>query len=146
MWTFVLVLNVVHLAYHQVTTNFDFFPFNNIRHYKTSERFFEAGLNGLIMGFPVVALSLHSHKMIAASCWMLGFLIVGEFLSWWPFYFFGVPKLMKKWQEAYDRTHKHTIKFLPPIKDHPIPNLEHCILFVLTLATFAVTLRYYSGL
>ncbi len=140
MWTLALVFNAIHLIYHQVTTNFNFFPFNNIRNYKISERIFEAGLNGLIMAFPVMALCLHNQKMITASCWVLGFLVVGEFLSWWPFYFWGTPKWMGKWQEAYDRTHKHTIIFLPPIKNHAIPNLEHCILHLITLATFAVTL------
>jgi hypothetical protein len=140
MWTIALILNVVHLAYHQVTTNFDFFPFNNVRNYKTSERIFEAGMNGLIMAFPIVALSLHNQKMIAASCWVLGFLLLGEFLSWWPHYFLGTPGWMHKWQAAYDRTHKHTIRILPPIKDHPVPNLEHCILHLITLAAFVATL------
>lgn len=146
MWTAAFILNVVHLVYHQVTTNFDFFPFNNIRHYKTSERIAEAGLNALTMGFPVLALALRSQKMIGVSCWVLGFLAVGEFLSWWPYYFWGTPRWMRKWQEVYDRTHKHTLKFLPPIKDHPIPNLEHCILHVMTLATLAVTMVYYFNL
>src|SRR5437868_2274894 len=107
MWTIALVLNVVHLAYHQVTTNFDFFPFNNIRNYKTGERIGEAGFNGLVMGFPIVCLCLHSHRLIGLSCWTLGFLVAGEFLSWWPAYFYGVPKWMRHWQEIYDRTHKH---------------------------------------
>src|SRR4051794_8317735 len=107
MYILVLILNALHLAYHQVTTNFDFFPFNNIRHYKTSERLAEAGLNGVTMGFPLVALLLHNQKMIAGSCWVLGFLVVGELLTWWPCYFFGIPSWMPKWREVYGRTHRH---------------------------------------
>ena len=142
MLTLALILNAAHLAYHQATTNFDFFPFNNIRHYKTSERVAEAGVNALTMGFPLVALFLQNQKLITASCWVLGFLLVGELLTWWPCYLFGTPKWLPKWQEVYDRTHRHTLKFLPPIKNHPIPNLEHCILQFLTLTTFAVTLHF----
>jgi hypothetical protein len=146
MWTAAFILNVVHLVYHQVTTNFDFFPFNNIRNYRTSERIAEAAVNALTMGFPVLALCLRNQKMTTASCWVLGFLVVGEFFSWWPYYFRGTPQWMRKWQEVYDRTHKHTLKFPPPIKDHPIPNLEHCILHAMTLSTLAVMLVYYFGL
>jgi hypothetical protein len=145
MWTIALVLNVIHLAYHQVTTHVDFFPFNNVRHYKRSERIAEVAVNGLTMGFPVVALLSRDHKLIACSCVVLGFLLVGEFLTWWPAYFLGTPGWMKKWKEVYDRTHKHTIQCLPPIKDHPAPNLEHCVLFALSLAAFAATLRYCLG-
>lgn len=144
MFPLALILNVVHLAYHQATTNFDFFPFNNIRHYKTSERIAEAGVNALTMGFPIVAVCLQNKTLITISCWVLGFLLIGEFLTWWPCYFLGVPKWMPKWQEVYDRTHQHTIKILPPIKNHPVPNLEHCILQGLTLATFVVMLCYRS--
>lgn len=143
MWTIALALNVIHLAYHQFTTNVDLFPFNNIRHYRKSERMMEVAVNALTMGFPVIALLSHSHKMTGIACWVLGFLLVGEFLSWWPYYFWGVPKLMKKWQEIYDRTHQHTIIVLPAIRNHPVPNLEHCILHVMTTITFAATVGYY---
>jgi len=142
MFTLAFILNAVHLAYHQATTNFDFFPFNNIRHYKTSERIAEVGVNAITMGFPLLALCLNNGKLVAASCWVLGFLLVGELLTWWPCYFFGTPKWMPKWQAIYDRTHKQTIRFLPPIKNHPIPNLEHCILMAITATTFAATLYY----
>jgi hypothetical protein len=140
MWKLALVLNVFHLAYHQVTSNFDFYPFNNIRPYTKFQRIAEVTTAGFLMGFPVVALSLHSHKMIGISCGLLGFLLLGEFMSWWRHYLFGPTKV---WKDFYDKTHGHTIKFLPPIKDHPIPNMEHCILHVITLATFVVTLWYY---
>ena len=142
MWTAALILNILHLAYHQVTTNFDFFPFNNIRHYKPHERIAEAGVNALTMGFPIVALLWRNHTAVIVACCVLGFLLFGEFISWWPAYFWGTHPSMNKWQEVYDRAHKHTIKFLPPIKDHPIPNLEHCILNAITIITFTVTFIY----
>ena len=143
MWTLAFVLNVFHLAYHQATSNFDFYPFNNIRLYTKFQRIAEVTWCGFLMGFPVIALCLDSRKMIGASCWILGFLLFGEFMSWWRHYLFGPTKW---WKDFYDKTHKHTIKVLPPIKDHPIPNLEHCILHVITLATFVGTLRYYLSL
>lgn len=142
MHAIALILNALHLAYHQTTTNFDFFPFNNIRHYKTSERVAEAGWNAFTMGFPLVAVCLQNQKLVTIACWILGFLLIGEMLTWWPCYFFGTPKWFPKWQEVYDRTHQHTIKIMPPIRNHPVPNLEHCILQVITLTTFVATLYY----
>jgi len=146
MWTIALIFNILHLAYHQVTTNFDLFPFNNIRHYKKSERIAEVAVNAVTMGFPVLALLTHRHGCIGAACFVLGFLLAGEFLTWWPCYFFGVPKALKRWREVYDRTHRHTVMILPPIKDHPAPNLEHCMLQALSLATFVVTVGCYVRL
>jgi hypothetical protein len=140
MWIFALSLNILHLAYHQITTQIDFYPFNNIRHYTLKERLLEVSINGLFMIFPVVALLLDNSVMIQISCWILGSIIIGEFLSWWRHYFFGPTQ---SWQETYDRIFKDTIKVLPPIKDNPIPNLEHCILHSITILSFLTTLMYY---
>jgi hypothetical protein len=141
MWAIALTLNILHVAYHQLTTNFDFFPFNNIRHYTMKQRIAEVSVNFITMGFPVLSLLLDNHTMIGIACWFLGFLLCGEFLSWWKAYLFGGSE---KWKNIYNKIHKDTITILPPIKDNPIPNLEHCILHVLTLATFVVTIIYYS--
>jgi hypothetical protein len=41
------------------------------------------------------------------------------------------------------RSHAQTNhKILPAIKDRPVPILKHCILYVITLTTFVVTLYY----
>jgi len=143
MWLLALILNILHLTYHQLTTNFDFFPFNNIRNYTVGQRLAEASVNFITMGFPVLAISLKNHLLIGIACFSLGFLLCGEYLSWWKAYFFGASE---KWKMIYNKIHSHTIIFLPPIKDNPIPNLEHCILHCLSLLTFIVTLIYYFNL
>jgi hypothetical protein len=143
MWTIALTINIIHLAYHQITTNVDLFPFNNIRHYTTKQRLMEVGINGVIMMFPVVALSLQNKKMIEISCWVLGVTLVMEFMAWWRHYLFGPTQ---EWKTNYNKIFAPTIKVLPPIKENPIPNLEHCILHTITLIAFIVTLKYYLTL
>src|SRR5947199_9860822 len=117
MWTFALIMNILHLSYHQVTTNFDFYPFNNIRTYTAGQRIAEASVNFVTMGFPLAAIILNDHKIIGIACFFLGFTLCGEFLSWWKGYFFGASE---KWKGIYATIHKSTITFLPPIKDNPI--------------------------
>lgn len=140
MWILALSFNILHLAYHQITSQIDFYPFNNIRHYTRKERLLEVLVNGLFMVFPVIAMLMNNPTMIQISCWILGLIIIGEFLSWWRHYFFSPTK---SWQETYDRIFKETIKVLPPIKNNPIPNLEHCILHTITVLSFITTLLYY---
>jgi hypothetical protein len=140
MWAVALSINILHLVYHQATTNLDFFPFNNIRNYTAKQRIAEVSVNLITMGFPVVALLCNNHKMVEISCWVLGSLLCGEFLSWWKNYFFGASE---KWKNIYAKIHKSTITILPPINDNPIPNLEHCILHFLTLAACVATTIYY---
>ena len=67
MWTFALIVNVLHLSYHQITTNFDFYPFNNIRTYTTKLRVPEASVNFVTMGFSLVAMILNTHKLIGIA-------------------------------------------------------------------------------
>jgi hypothetical protein len=140
MWTLALILNTLHLVYHQVTSNIDFFPFNNIRHYTLKQRLLEVGINGVVMAFPIAALWMHNKKMIEISCWILGVTLVMEFTSWWRHYFFGPSEA---WKNTYDKIFASTLKVLPPIKNNPIPNLEHCILHSLTLISFIIILKYY---
>jgi len=140
MWAIALTLNIAHVTYHQLTSNFDFFPFNNIRNYTAVQRIAEVSVNFITMGFPVVAIFLKNHTLTGVACWFLGFLLCGEYLAWWKPYLFGATD---KWKNIYNKIHKDTIILLPPIKDNPVPNLEHCILHVLTLLTFIVTVMYY---
>lgn len=140
MWLLVLIIQIIHLLYHQITTNFDFFPFNNIKNYTHKQRIIESFVNAITMGFPVVATLLNNKNLIATSVIVLGITLLIEFFTWWYPYFWGAGMW---WQEIYNKIHKHTIIMLPAIKNNPVPNLEHCILHTLTLITFVITLIYF---
>jgi hypothetical protein len=142
MWTFALIMNILHLAYHQVTTNVDLYPFNNIRSYTTGQRIAESTVNFITMGFPLAALIINTQRLVGIGCCCLAFTLCGEFLRWWKGYLFGASE---KWRSIYSTIHKETITFLPPRKDNPVPNLEHCILHAITIITFTATLIFYLG-
>lgn len=136
----VIALQLLLLVFHQGTTLVNLYPFNNVRHYTVKERLIECLVNGTIMLMPVIGFAMHIHWLEIASLVIYPVLLIGEYLSWWHYYFFG-PSVA--WQEAYNRLFKQTIIVLPPIKNHPIPNLEHCILHGLTLITATVTYSYF---
>ncbi|WP_207492081.1 hypothetical protein [Aridibaculum aurantiacum] len=137
-----IVLQILLFLYHQVTTLFDLFPLNNVRDYSLKERLEECLVNGLIMAIPPAGLLLNIEWMIKAALVIYPLLLLGAYLSWWRPYLFGPTP---QWKEIYDRIYETTIKVLPPIRNHPIPNLEHSISHMLMLLITVVTyLHFFS--
>jgi hypothetical protein len=57
--------------------------------------------------------------------------LVGHIFAWWVPYFWGHYSAFTK--QEYEFSFSKTIKILPPIKDHPIPDLEHMPVGILAL-------------
>ena len=140
MEALVIVVQVLLLVFHQLTTLVDLYPFNNVRQYTLKERVTECLVNGAIMVMPVIGFAVHIQWLMIASLVIYPALLLGEYLNWWQHYFFGPSAA---WQETYNRLFKQTIIVLPPVKNHPVPNLEHCILHGLTLVATVITYFYF---
>jgi hypothetical protein len=137
-----LVSQTVLFLYWITTTLVDFYPFNNVRTFSRRERVLELGVNIPILAAPPLMLLLHVGEKGPVFLFY-AFLIFGEFMTWWRPYFFGPSKA---WRELYDRTFASTIKVLPPIADHPVPNLEHTLLHGATLITLCLSVANYLSL
>lgn len=142
----VLAIQIVTLLYHQVTTLFDFFPFNGIRYYTVKERRKEALINGITMLIPIF-LTLTNKPIfigIGAVIWML--VVVGAFLNWWLPYTTGISVYKmpnnETWPQVHERIFAETIIILPRIKNNPTPNVEHMILHTFILASTISTWVY----
>jgi hypothetical protein len=143
MITIALIFQLGLLVFHQVTTLFDFYPFNNVRHYTFKERLIECSVNGSMMAIPMIGFAFSIGWMRVAALVIYPVLLVGEYLNWWQHYLFGPTEA---WQKTYDRLFRHTITVLPPIKNHPVPNLEHTLLHSLTLLTTILTyIAYFTA-
>lgn len=140
MLTATIVFQALLLFFHQATTLFDFYPFNNVRLYTLKERLMECCINGTMMVVPPLGFLLSVHWMMIASLVIYPVLLIGEYLAWWQHYFFGPTTA---WQQTYDHLFSNTIIVLPRIKNHPVPNLEHTILHSLTLIAAFLTYIYY---
>jgi hypothetical protein len=131
-----VALQVLLLAYHQITTQVDFFPFNGARFYKRWETALECGVNGVLMSPAPVGFIVGIRGLMWYGVIYYFVLFVEEVRVWWVPYLFGPSKV---WRAAYDRLHSQTIKVLPARGDNPVPNLEHMILHVLTFVTAVAT-------
>jgi hypothetical protein len=134
---FVIILQIALLLYHQVTTLFDFFPFNGVRFYSRKETFMEAGVNLVLMSLPVVGFIGHMPFLMKYGVVYYFVLFSVECATWWAPYFLGPSP---KGLECYNRIHRQTITWVPRRGDNPAPNLEHLILMALTLLTAVATL------
>jgi len=138
-----LALQLVHLVYHQVTTLFDFFPFNGVRFSSRREQHIESAVNLVLMGFPPLGFMLRVPFLMELGVVCYFVTLGGECATWWAPYFFGASP---KWQEIYSRVQGRTITVIPRHGKNPTPNLEHLILMALTLATAVTTLVAYRAL
>ena len=125
MLVITLATQILLLLFHQATTLFDFYPFNNVRHYTLKERLTECCVNGLLMAAPIVGFAAQLKWLMIASLVIYPVLLIGEYLSWWHPYFFGASE---GWQKVYNRLFKNTLVVLSPLKNNPVPNLEHTVL------------------
>ncbi len=135
-----VVVQLILLIYHQVTTWFDFFPFNGARNYTVKEKCLEAGSNCILMSLAPIGYIFKIADLVIYGAYYYWILFAIEVLTWWVPYFF---KPSKKWAEVHERLHGETIMFLPHRGNNPAPNLEHTILHGWTLVTALLTTYCY---
>lgn len=116
---------------------------SGVRFYSRKERLTEAAWNGAIMGFPVIGYLSGVPLLMEMGLFCLIVLLCGEVATWWIPYFFGASP---KWVAIYSRVHSRTITPLPRRGINPVPNLEHLILMMVTLATTAFSFVAYRSL
>jgi len=142
--TFTIALSLLLLAYHQVTTTVQLFPWNNVKQYSRKELLAEAGTNGLLMGCGALCLLMgntgffHYYPLIYYP-----FLLCGEFFQWW------LPYFSKRFAKSsinfdYERLFGHTTKIIPHKPGERTPDANHTVLHLIT--AIMVTLVYLDRL
>jgi hypothetical protein len=138
-----IAIQLIHLVYHQITTLFDFFPFNGVRFSSWRLRLADAGSAFIPMAVPLVGFILRNPVLMQIGLVCNFVILGGEIATWWIPYFFGPSP---KWLELYSRIHRPTITVIPRRGSNPTPNLEHLILMCLTLLTTATSWVAYRSL
>lgn len=137
-----MAFNMIHLMYRQLTLHFDLYPLNNFYAISSKRRMFKSIKDGILMLFPLIALRIGNSLLIEIALSILVLLLTREFVTWWLPY---LTRPSKEWQAQYQQVFHETLKVLPRIRDNPIPNLEHCILHLLTLLSLFSTIFYYAS-
>jgi hypothetical protein len=161
-----IICQIVLLVYHQITTHFDFFPFNGARNYSIKEKLAEGGSNLVLMIIAPIGYGFHIRGLMIYGVIYYFFLFAAELIIWWiPYY--AVPSgrwrgvynsllscatsnfekgdTLSHWCGIHKRLHSGTITFLPSRDDRPVPNLEHTILHAWTFITAIVTTVAWSA-
>ena len=160
MTTIAIICQIILLAYHQLTTYFDFFPFNGARNYSRTEKLAEGGSNFVLMTLAPIGFGFHIRGLMIYGVVYYYFLFAAELIIWWIPYLtvpsgrwrgiyncllacatsnFEKGDTLTHWCDIHKRLHRGTITFLPIRDDRPVPNLEHTILHAWTLITAVVT-------
>jgi hypothetical protein len=160
MIRFAIICQLALLAYHQITTWFDFFPFNGARNYSRKEKLTEAGSNLVLMSLAPIGFGFHIRGLMTYGVVYYFILFAIELIIWWIPYFTvpagrwrdiynrllsGATSIHEKgdtldhWCKIHQRVHGGTITLLPVRAGRPVPNLEHTILHAWTLVTAIVT-------
>lgn len=126
--TLAFLFSVILLVYHQITTIVPMYPWNDVKKYTRVEILQEASSNGSLM---ILASIYLFYKTYSFPKIYFPVLLAVEFYIWWIPYFLG--KRTKRNRTA--EVSKDTLKILPPIKNHPIPDCNHLVLHLLTLVT-----------
>ena len=132
MMTAAIVIQLMHLLYHQVTTWFDFHPFNGVRALPWRLRFVDAGTAFVPMVIPPLGFLLGNRTLMEIGVVCNFVILGGEIATWWVTYFFGASP---RWQEMYNKIQRDTITVIPRRGPNPTINLEHMILMVLTICS-----------
>jgi hypothetical protein len=160
MIRFAIICQLALLAYHQITTWFNFFPFNGARNYTKKEKLAEAGSNFILMSLAPIGFGFHIRGLMTYGVIYYFILFAIELIIWWIPYFtvpagrwrgiynrllsfatsnFEKGDTLDHWCNIHKRVHGGTITLLPVRPGRPVPNLEHTILHAWTLVTAIVT-------
>lgn len=111
-------------------------PWNDLSRGNGQERL-DIALAIVMTGFLIGTWRRWRPVMIAAVIALAGWLWL-QIQTWWIPYFTGGSAA---WRRTYEVWFSRTLKFLPPIADHPVPDASHVVLHVLIVVALAATLR-----
>jgi len=148
------------LLYHQVTTLFDFYPFNGARHFERKQRLAECSVNGLLMILAPIGFGFQIRALMIFGLVYYFLLFAIELVIWWVPYLitptgrgrsiynwllacatsnFGKGDTLTHWRKIHERLYRGTLTVLPDRGRGIVPNVEHLVLHVWTLITAIVT-------
>lgn len=131
LFKWAVILQIVLLVYFVITTVLPLYPWNDLTPYSAAEKWTEAGVNG---GLILLNLTLFLSKakwLMLISILFWGAFLLMQLIIWWMPYLTG--KHLKQFPKSLHESHfNNTLKILPPIKDHAIPDAQHNVLQLLT--------------
>jgi hypothetical protein len=123
------------LFYHQVTTWFPLYPWNDTLKYTKKEVILEGVTNGLLMGTGLTCLIIGNYNFYHYyPLFYYPFLLIGEIFQWWmPYWSDKFAKSQVNFE--YNARFLHTTKLIPHREGKRTPDANHITLHIITLIT-----------
>jgi hypothetical protein len=130
------------LVYHQVTTWFNLYPWNETSKYPTKEVMLEGISNGLLMGTGLACLIIGNFSFYHYyPLFYYPFLLIGEIFQWWmPYWSDRFAKSQINFE--YDVRFSNTTKLIAHRKGKRTPDANHIILHLITVSTVILVYIY----
>jgi len=139
LFKWAVILQLLLLLYFEAITLLNLYPWNDLSKYSLREKLIEATVNGAIIIFNAVLFITKVKWLMMISVVFWFFYLLMQLLTWWIPYLTG-QHLKQFPRTLYDTHFRETIKLLPPIKDHIIPDAQHNVLQILSLITLIVSM------
>ena len=126
-----VLIQGILLAYFQLVEWVPLFPWNDLR-WGNPQKGLDLALGGA-QAVLMVGTRRGSRRALQLGLLFYGVWLGLQLIGWWVPYFAGASPEM---QETYARHFGATLKLLPPIGDHPVPDANHLVLQVLLVLTW----------
>ncbi|OUM84663.1 MAG: hypothetical protein BAA01_05865 [Bacillus thermozeamaize] len=140
-----LLAQFIVFIYFEVTTLMPLYPWNDLSKYSMKEKVIEASSNGILL---IVCIGLFASKikfLVGIAVLFYFIFLLMQLLTWWMPYLTG--KHLKQFPRSLYESHfANTIKFLPPIKNHIVPDAQHNVLQLLSLIQLLLCFSFFISM
>ncbi|RJL35466.1 hypothetical protein [Bailinhaonella thermotolerans] len=137
MTTIAVVLPLVWLAWLALIDWVPMFPLNDLTPGNLRARVLAAVINYPFPLLIAAGVALHETWSLIAALVLCAMTFAGHLASWWVPYF-GLSSAAQR--EVYARDYSRTLKILPTAGRAVVPDVQHMVVGVLTLAMLGTTL------
>ncbi|GAC1369416.1 MAG: hypothetical protein NVS2B12_27880 [Ktedonobacteraceae bacterium] len=124
-WTATATIAPLTLIFYLFIVDWiNLFPWNNVSALPLQEKLLNSLVNYMPLLFVSVAFLKRDHGLMLGALIIVLLYVILHVVSRWLPYFFGASEAQRR---EHQRLFGKTITILPPIKNNPIPNVEHMI-------------------
>lgn len=114
----------------------DLFPWNDVSRTTATEKLLACVFNVIPIGILAWGYAVRHQTLMNYGTGSYAVFLLLQLNQWWRPYLFGAGRRVRA---EYQKRFSRTWKVLPAIQDHPVPDVQHLGLQVLTLLTLLAT-------
>ncbi|MEW1845226.1 hypothetical protein AB0392_45395 [Nonomuraea angiospora] len=137
MTTIAIALPLLWLAWLALTEWVPMFPLNDLRPGNLRRRLLAAAINYPFPLLVAAGVALHRPWSLIAASALCGLILAGHLTNWWLPYFGPSSEAQR---QVYERDYARTLKIVPAAGHAVVPDVQHMVVGLLSLAMLGTTL------